>query len=339
MGVKAKRVSKTVVYKRVNFHSPVQGQTLKTLVEAALKKKVTWGDRRMNVSDADNPVLHAVGSSVAEPKGFVFGALMTYTPGTDTLCVIDDDLAVDVQIEKLAVTTTDDGKKREFLESMMYFGIVGNHMVLMQSQALKSPQLESYLRWLLHGAEVLAGTNTFRLIDTPSPAVREKMEKGKGVRAIKLGGEVVPRSVVSPPAGGVPTPHVGQISVSTSNTEEDHGVYAAFKKLLSPSQAARIDLAKLEGSNIEMSVTLRYKRNTTEDGQALMDTLGVALRNTEDVETEIHLVEGGSIKGGELKIDGKIPLTAYDGQLSASEVYEGMRQWLLSKVTAEELPS
>ncbi|SDP60769.1 hypothetical protein SAMN04489708_117109 [Paracidovorax cattleyae] len=305
----------------------------------------------MNVADADNPVFHAIGSAVCETDGFVFGALMTYTPGTDSLCVIDDDQAFDVQIEKLAVPSTEDGKRREFLESMMYFGIVDNHMVLMQSQALKSPQLESYLRWLLHGAEVLAGTNTFQLIDTPSTTVRQRMEAGKGVRAIKLDGEVLPPSAVAraapgdqPPVGPAvavaPTQRVDQISLVTSTVDDDDfGVLAALKKLFSPSQAARIDFAKLAGSNIQMSVTLRYKRNTTEDGQALMDTLGVALRNTDDLDTRIHLKDGGTIRGGDLKLDGKISLTAYDGQFSPSEVYEGMRQWLLSKVTTDELPA
>ena len=94
---------------------------------------------------------------------------------------------------------------------------------------------------------------------------------------------------------------------------------------------------KLAGSNIEMSVTLKYNRKTSDDGQELMDTLGAALRNNEDVETEILLNKGGSIKGSDLKMTGQIGVTSYDGQLSASEVYEGLRQWLLEKVSSEEL--
>lgn len=86
-----------------------------------------------------------------------------------------------------------------------------------------------------------------------------------------------------------------------------------------------------------VSVTLRYSRKTTEDGQKLMDSLGAALRNTDDVETELQLIGGGSIKGSDLKMTGQIGVTSYDGQLSASEVYEGLRQWLLEKVSSEEL--
>ncbi len=93
----------------------------------------------------------------------------------------------------------------------------------------------------------------------------------------------------------------------------------------------------MSAHNIELSVTLRYSRKTTEDGQQLMDSLGAALRNTDDVETELQLVGGGSIKGSDLKLTGTIGVTSYDGQLSASEVYEGLRQWLLEKVSEDGL--
>lgn len=347
MTTRAQRIQKSVVYKRASFHKEVAGKTLKSLLESALAAHTTVGKRRLNISESDNPVFHVVGTTKCEPTGFVFGALMTYTPGTDPLFLIDDDQAADVMLEKMQAPATDDGKRREILESMMYFGVIKNHLVLMQSQALKSPQLETYLRWLLHDSEVLEGSNTLHLVDTPSASVRKKMEQGQGVRTITVGGEVLPHTVFKAPAplgeavadqsprGSRSKTH--ELSVVASTSEEDYGVLAALKKLMTPSQAAKIDFDKLAGSNIEMSVTLRYKRETTEEGQSLMDTLGVALRNTEDVQTELKLVTGGSIRGSELKLNGTVRLTSYDGQLSASEVYEELRQWLLSKVTSEEL--
>lgn len=348
MATKAKRVRKTVIYKRVSFHQEVPGKTLKSLLSEALKQRKTLGQRRQNVSTEDDPIFHAIGSPQDEEKGFVFGSLMTYAPGTDPLCFIDDEQSEEVVLEKVSAPETDDGKRREFLSSLMFFGVIDNHMVLMQSQALKSVQLEAYLRWYLHTAGVLEGTNTFQLIDTPTETLRQKMNEGKGVRTIKLGGEVVPTTIFpSSPSDqeSAPTP-TEQTSERTRNvavhatataSDADYGVLAALKKLMNPVQAAKIDFDKLAGSNIEMSVTLRYSKTTTDDGQKLMDSLGVALRNTEDVETELELVGGGKIKGSDIKMDGTINLTSYDGQFSASEVYEGLRQWLLQKVTSENI--
>lgn len=343
MSTKGKKVQKTVIYKRVHFHAKTKGQTLKALLEAALSKRQKLGERRQNVASAEDPMYHAIGSTKCENPGFVFGALMTYTPDTDPLCIIDDAEAVDVVLEKVSAPATDDGKRREFLASLMFFAVIENHVVLMQSQALKSAHLETYLQWYLHASGVLEGTNTLTLIDTPSEAVKKKMNQAKGVRAIKLGGEVLPPSAITVPpdkVADVPqkTKDVAvQTTALATATQEDFGVLAALKKLMSPSQAAKIDFDKLAGSNIELSVTLRYSRKTTEDGQKLMDSLGAALRHTEDVETELQLVGGGSIKGSDLKLTGTIGVMSYDGQLNASEVYEGLRQWLLQKVSAQEL--
>lgn len=203
MTTKGKKVQKAVVYKRAKFHTEIKGQTLKTLLEAAMLKRQKLGERRQNVASTEDPIYHAIGSTKCENPGFVFGALMTYTPDTDPLCIIDDAEAVDVVMETVSAPATDDGKRREFLASLMFFAVIGNHVVLMQSQALKSPHLERYLQWYLHSSEVLAGTNTLALIDTPSETVRKKMDQAKGVRSIKLGGELVPPSVVVPSSTAV----------------------------------------------------------------------------------------------------------------------------------------
>ena len=76
---------------------------------------------------------------------------------------------------------------------------------------------------------------------------------------------------------------------------------------------------------------------TTEPGQKLMDSLGAALRNTDDVETVLTLNGGGTIKGADLKLTGPVRLTSEDGQVSADEVFEEMRKWLLSKVSSDEV--
>lgn len=345
MSTKGKKVQKTVIYKRVSFQSSTKDQTLKSLLEDALGRRKKLGERRQNVAAAETPIYHAIGSTRCESPGFVFGALMTYTPDTEPLCIVDDEEAVNDVLEKISVPTTDDGKRREFLASLMFFAVIGNHVVLMQSQALKAVHFETYLQWYLHASQVLEGTNALKLIDTPSEAVKKKMNRSKGVRAIKLGGEVVAPTMIVPQSqqdaqSAKTTREVAvQTTALATATQDDFGVLAALKKLMKPAQAAKIDFDKLAGSNIELSVTLRYNRKTTENGQKLMDSLGAALRNVDDVETELQLIGGDKIKGADLKLTGTIGVTSYDGQLNASEVYEGLRQWLLQKVSAQELSS
>lgn len=337
MSNKGKKVQKAVVYKRTEFHVKRAGESLKTLMDAALKKNDTVGSRRRNVSgDSENPVWQLIGASTSEVDGFAFGILMTYSPGLDPLFLTDDSSAAKITLEKLAAPLKN-GKRRELLESVLFFGAIRNHVVLMQSQALKAAQFESYLQWFLNDAKVLAGDNTLQLLDTPTQAIKDRVENGNGVRSIKLGSEMLPSSQMRSVGITSERSSTKSVSVTAGRSESNWGALEAVKKLLEPSTAAKIDFEQLAGSNIELTVTLRYTNKTTEDGHKLMDTLGAAFRNTEEVDAEIELIDGTKINGADLKLHGKVSVTSYDGQLSETEVNEAMRVWLLTKIKDQDI--
>ena len=52
------------------------------------------------------------------------------------------------KIEKPAKTEKEK-KRKEFLDSIIYFGVIGNHIAILQSSTLRARQLESYLNWFL----------------------------------------------------------------------------------------------------------------------------------------------------------------------------------------------
>ena len=114
-------------------------------------------------------------------------------------------------------------------------------------------------------------------------------------------------------------------------------IVQALKSLMPASKAAKLNLDALLASNIEYTLSIRYRQSTSEDGQRLMDTLGSALRHADGVETKIKLVGGGVIKGDDLKMSGQIRIDTYDGLPSASEVFEEMRTWLLEKLKSGEV--
>lgn len=339
--IKPKTIKKNLVYKRAVFNKNLDNESLKTLIEQSLNKKTTIRDRRINISgDKENPIYQMIGTPHCESGGFVFGTLMTYAPGTDPLFLVDDDEALDVIIEKLKAPSTESGKRREFLSSMMHFGVLENHLVLMQSQALRSNQLESFLQWFLHEAEAIKGNNTFSLIDIPTPDIIEKLNKGKNVISITIGGEVNHEKTMQQmsllPEDNDDELHEDKNTDSNKTRENIWGL-GILRGLLNPSKSSEINFEKLHNSNIQMSVTLGYKRSTTDKGQELMDTLGAALRHNEYIETSLKLKDGTEIKGNDLKITGSISVSSYDGQLSQSEVFEGMRQWLLEKISSSEI--
>jgi hypothetical protein len=114
-------------------------------------------------------------------------------------------------------------------------------------------------------------------------------------------------------------------------------VFEMLKGLINPSQAAKLNLDAIDGSNIEYSLVIRYRRQTDEDGHKFMNSLGAALRHAEGVDTTIQLENGGQLRGDELKLSGQVRITTFDGLPAPDEVFEVMRTWLLERVKSGEV--
>lgn len=336
------RKSKALSYKHAHFTT--SGPVLKQILAKALVELPTIGDRRESLAPADeSPIWRLVGEFQIETE-YVFGVLLRYAPGTNPVFVVDDEKAVKLTVEQLSAPETDDGKRRELVDAMLYFGIADNHLVMMQSSSLRSDHLERHLQWLLHKSRALPDANTFQLIDQPPKAVRERLMKAK-VKELDIGGALTPVPVAKP-AVTSPGAQPGEIKTSVAVLEESSthdigeggtGIIDAIKRLLDPDQAARLDFEKMAGANIEYVLKIRYRNSTTEDGQTLMNTLGSALRHADSVETRIKLHGGGEIKGDQLRLSGNVRVDTYNGIPASSEVFEVIRAWLLEKLKSGDI--
>lgn len=329
------RKTKHFNYKRVVFHE--RGPRLSSLLGQALSARRTVGSRRESIGPEDeSPVWRVVGQYQLEPH-FVFGVLMSYSPGTHPNFVIDDESATVLAVEQLVAPDTPQGVRRELLEATLYFAATDNHVVLMQSSALRAIHLERHLQWLLHDAQVLAGTNTLELTDQPPQSTRDLLQE-RAVREIDIGGNLMPPPAPGPAgAGAAVSQRVGTATVVGDASPESSGILLALKSLMSQDKAARLNLESLTGSNIEYTLRIRYRQDTSDDGQQLMNGLGSALRHADGVETRIKLVGGGEISGSQLRISGPVRLDTFNGTPNAQEVFEAMRQWLLDKVNSGDI--
>src|SRR5690606_23793466 len=116
---------------------------------------------------------------------------MIYTHGTHPLFLVDDDSAESITLEKNKTQTTKDGKRRELLDSVIFLRVIDNHLIIMQSQALRAPHLENHLGWLIRESRVTSEGNSFKLVDTPPKSIRERFTKNPKVRSITLGTSLV----------------------------------------------------------------------------------------------------------------------------------------------------
>lgn len=337
------RKTKVLTYKHAHFaelSEPQSGLNLKTLLAGALDKLPTIGSRREPLAPTgESPIWRLVGEFQPE-EHFVFGVLLRYAPGTNPAFVVDDEKAVKLTVEQISAPVTTDGKRRELVDAMLFFGVCDNHLVLLQSSSLRSDHLEHHLNWLLHKAGEMAGTASLQLIDQPPKAIREKLSKRK-VKELDIGGVLTPPPKPIAEKGEatdtVAASTVKEVSVADEIGEGGLGVIEALKRLLDPDKAAKIDFDKMSGANIEYVLKIKYRNQTTDDGQALMNTLGSALRHAESVDTTIRLHGGGQIKGDDLRLSGNIRLDTYNGIPVPSEVFEVIRQWLLEKLKSGDV--
>lgn len=327
---------KAVTYKQVTFHQ--KGPKLKTLLDTALKKQSTVKDRRQSLAPSDEPPIWRLIAEFKIESALTFGVLVQYTPGSNPRLLIDDPDATTMKVEQFTTPPTADGNRREPMDGMLYFAVFDNHLVLLQSAALRSAHLETHLMWLLHHAEALEGTNQLKLIDKPPQKLIEKMAK-REVKELEVGGELIPTAVFKQSSDDTaePTSTTKSNTLISTKQTNNSSVLDALKGLLKPDAAAKLDLEALAGSNIEYTLRVTYKGSTTDNGQKLMNSLGVALRHSDDVHTKISLVGGGSISGEEIRLSGPVTLDFYNGAPSTDEVYEAMRTWLLEKLTTGEV--
>lgn len=334
MGIDKRR--KSVTYKQATFHK--KGPKLKDLLDIALKEKSLVKQRRQSLAPDDEAPIWRVIAQFKVESEMTFGVLIQYIPNSNQRLLIDDPDATTMKVEQFTTPTTDEGKRREPMEGLLYFAVFDNHIVFLQSSALRSSHLEQHLMWLLHKSGALEGTNQLLLVDKPPSTVVEKIAK-RNVKDLVIGGELLPPNIFGnqsdtpeEQSANKTTRSKTSTLVSTEQTN-NHSVLDALKGLLKPDAAAKLDMEALAGSNIEYTLRVTYKGSTTDNGQKLMNTLGVALRHADDVETKISLVGGGSISGDEIRLVGPVTLDYYNGSPSTDEVYEAMRTWLLEKLT------
>ncbi|SBT60904.1 Uncharacterised protein [Plesiomonas shigelloides] len=327
-----KRVRKSVVYKKAEIAGLTQKKSLSQLIAESLKVFSKPSQRRESLGSAgeDSGVRRVIGST-DEIENMLFGTVLLYEVGKDVTFVVEDDDAEEFIIESQnpAVGTEDesDKKRREVLQSALYFGVLDNHVVLVQSHALKSRDLESHLGWLLTSANIISDSVAFSLSDEPTVEARKKLNN-LPVKSVEIGTPVETKPINSQGAAGV-----NSIQTTTSDHRLTGRAKDFIKSLLGEGFVNSLDLpTDLNDSNLEIVLQLRYKRKTTDSGHKALDHIARAMRHAEPEDTKVITSSGTVIHGNELKLTGHVNCDSYNGVPDAKDLYNQMFTWLEERV-------
>ena len=139
-------------YKRATFLH--DGQDLQSLLAAALRRRQTVGDRMEELHPEERTKRFI--NSYRSQMGMLFGNLLIYSPDRNQALLTVSPDASELDVRQVAPPEIG-GQRTEFLQSILYFGVRDNHVVVLQSAALRARALEAYLNWLLNSDPNLLG--------------------------------------------------------------------------------------------------------------------------------------------------------------------------------------
>lgn len=308
-------VRKTVIYKRARYLQA--SGNLQEDLAAALRKAKSVGSRKEVLNAHENTCLLI---NIARTRWkMLFGSVLLYSRGKNAALVTEDDTADDLTIEQLAPPRDESGKRRDFIESLLFFGIKENHVVIMQSMGLRARQFESHLAWLLQtNTQVLSGDDQLELADHATNAAIRQVLKSP-IKKVSVG---LPLESNAAP----------QDSRRGKFAFRPEGVgFDVLSTILGKKWLDRMKLDEsLDESRLEVEVLVSYTRRTDDMGQGLLNEIASQLRHQDAEDVRIDLANGTRLTGDELKISGPVQVTAYGGLVDPEDLYPRMRDWLTS---------
>ncbi|HFW7461032.1 TPA: hypothetical protein ACIDD4_001590 [Shigella flexneri] len=336
--------SKVIQYKRAVI--PNCTATLQQIIESIISEngaayKVSARREQINPSDSNSGFRVVNRSSTF--KTVLFGQLILFEQGkSQTLMTIADDVnyydinAITSKQIKLAedekISEAEKQKiTREFIDSILYFGIRDNHVMIVQSPALRTKDIESHLNWLIHSFSTIFNGDDFLVLqDKPTEDTIKKMHESP-VKKINFGSipiknsdseDVVKINNISN-TNDLPTTIKEQVEkvkkIKFMPTSKGGDI---IKAAFGEAWFNNLQLEdSLDESNLQVNLEITYFRKTNKDGQRVLDTLATSLRNIDDEDISINLQGGGIIKGSDLKLSGKVNVQYNNGLIDENDLY------------------
>ncbi|MCQ3828761.1 hypothetical protein HXX02_04845 [Microbulbifer elongatus] len=308
--------TKSLIYKVARFNNESAANNLQDLITKALNKRKTALSRKM-AGDTDNQF--SLINYHGPFKGIRVGEFFDYTHGHKQPIAEFDNKAEALKISALAPPD----KKSDFLHSILYFGIWKNSVILSQSMALRAPQFEAYINWLLAECNLITEENFITLSDLPPIKIAKKISNTKEIEffaPIKL--DPIEKEFKNNASQEVKT-----IGFRPSAIGWD-----VLKKIL-PSEMTlpkELDVKDvIMNSALEVTLRLSWSRVRHDDPTKFLDQIANQLRHVEtEVDYAIH-TRSGKITRDDLKLRRPISVsTNEEGLVRKHEMWERIHEWL-----------
>lgn len=313
---------KLLHYRKAEFlNNP--GRPLQQLIQQAVTRLSPISHRKEGLTDnSEGETWVRFINTHRSALGMEFGVVVLLTPGQNKLIIGTDDHQDEVDVSQLP--PPDD---REYLESVLYYGIKDNHVIVLQSISMKARELENHFNWLLREASVISEENGVYLNNHAPDEIYEEITKSE-VKSIRIGTPVIEQSTEIVPVGET-TPRTNQLATRSMKFRHQGIGLDILSRLLPAHRLDNIDFGAMDPtSNVEVFVEVRYKRQTDHGSQRALNALASELRHVSEDDIRVEIKGVGTITGSQLVINTYKSFTSYGGKLEVQDVFTQMQTWL-----------
>ncbi|KRW04683.1 hypothetical protein [Aeromonas veronii] len=341
--------NKTIHYKRAVISNT--SSTLQELLEDALLNKdsdVFNAVKRKEFINSDSDYCRLINRK-QKYNGIFFGQLVLWEPGKSQTYIKLDENSESYDIQPMSSEDIKDSREselankiqKEFINSILYFGVFDNHVVVLQSASLRVRELETHLSWFLGTCcNSISAESVLILKDKPTEETIKKIE-ALPVKTVKLGAPVgTYEEIKERPSDEIKmVPAVeGKTTYQPKNIKwvpKGIGV-DVVRALMNAGIFEKVSLEDaLDDANLKVSLEISYLRKTTASGQKMLDNLATSLRHMEDSDVRIELQGGGTLRGEDLRLSGNINVQTFNGLVDENDLYRQMHAWIMSKIDTE----
>lgn len=316
-----KKIPKITVYKRAHFTKPTVTlqEMLHQVITKAAAEEIEW--KPTETSD-----LRRLMNRTANREGCFCFEFLQFEAGKDQLLLTKAKKQTHYPIASEPVPPAPDGLPREIVESALFGAVFKNHMALVQTTALKSDSLETYLLWLLNDKfPFIKEGGTLALLDEPTAEAKKAVRKHP-IKKVTFG-------------EGLTFRHAGQKQAKANDSVElsQHWTDLPMRVLeavLGEKELNNFLSAKkiLDPENIKVKVEVSYVRKTDDNGTAVLNALAQAGRHADENQCGIILKGGSEIHGKDLKLKGEIRVESQNNIPFAESMFKEISTWLIAQI-------
>lgn len=306
------------VYKRATFAIEPNADSLEKLVRDAWASVSHESGKRRQITETESGACF-VTHYRTEVHGMTFLEIIFFTPGMKALAANIDFTKPSIDVEEHDVKT-EAGVKLELIQNITYVGISQNHVVLLPSGELRSPEIEAHLNWLLTKATpTLKDGQEIRLSNRIPP---NKEEEVRNARQIHFSTDVVMAATDTPSGEKKLVPHgtswAGLRSLLTGLGKEMADV------------ATDLDVSGLtEATPVNVDITLKWAKSGKKKNHEVMDKIATGLRHL-DTELNFEIITpNGKIKKSELLLERSKSIRCKGERPVRDLLWETIHQWLV----------